>query len=530
MRHHTLCKYLLLSAAVCYTTFGFSQITATQNSINNLKIPEPALGNGYSNDNDQPIGAACLNAAAPTITGSNAGIVDLSTYYNLKTIENQLNIWGDVHVEVGMFSKDLSAEFMHYTENDNLSETLIYRTSLQFKGSEYTVPTSGPLLNSTGQAHASDPDDFRQACGDAYISQTHNGAYLYIFYQLHFLRTIDKTQFDTAFSDKINDFASLTVALQDEITKMHIKGGIHIFAYQTGGNPTYLSTIFQSSDPSAPTPLSECTFDDLTACNMVMTNIINYVTPTYPNSFPNQFSYTPDGSAPANAAIIGIEQLSYDELIPSLHSNSQLTPAITSARDKLGTMLAQTQTYLQRAQYLQPNLPQTYNYEAFQQNLATQINNLQDNEDILQDAGSSCFDDLKDCLTTAWTAFRTLKPVDPNAINAPTTLDIVTTVSGQPTVEQLWVAVDTTNPQKQTFRGLETSPTSGAMPTNLLINISNSDIYITQTDPNTGAIIASYIGGEDSENQYSGTVSYPNGQQGNWTATLTPTDPLQVTK
>jgi hypothetical protein len=87
-----------------------------------------------------------------TYSGSSTGIVDLSKHYDLTTVKEQLNIEADLHVKIGMFSGDDRADFMHYLENDDYSESLIYRTSLTFKDSNYNIPPSPtPILNSIGQ-------------------------------------------------------------------------------------------------------------------------------------------------------------------------------------------------------------------------------------------------------------------------------------------------------------------------------------------------------------------------------------------
>lgn len=491
---------------------------------------DPSLSLGYSNDQDQQLTSICLNPGSLSTSGYNMGYygAQLSSSDELK---QQLNVKNTLHSEYDAFNSNLNDELLSRISTDDMSYTIVYKADMQFKDNNYSVTDqSNPLSPWGKQALSYGADNFRNYCGDAYTTTLHNGAYVYIIYQLNFLSTADKQKFVTYLGNDFNSLAPFTQVMQDTINQQNIKGWINILGYQIGGIPADFPTVFNTPDPSKPIP-SNCDLSNLLACSPLVSNIADYLSTNSenPEGFVKQIgSYTPDGPIPVNAGTVGMEYTEYSSLNPAYNSKSQLTPDVIAMRDKLSTMLETTQAYSQRAQYLKIALPWTYNYQVFRQNLDTQINNLQDNTFLLYDAGANCFNNLSTCISNTASDFMRMKPIKKSAIAAPETLDVITTVSGQPTTEQLFVAVDTTNPQDQTFQGNQITatpvPYPGAMPSNATINISNSDIYITQTDPNTGAITAGYIGGLDTTNHYSGTVNFTDGRQGTWTAVLTPAD------
>lgn len=507
-KHHL--KPLVLTVAAIWGVMIFNTAVA---------YPTTGLAGGYSNDLDHGLGVQCLNNEPTTITGSNTGFSGPFTLI-IAELEERLNVKSPLtnHIESGAFDNGGSSELMSQLSSDNLSEAIIYANDGQFKGSMYNLSPTGNYLNSLGTAAIQQgADHFRSVCGDAYAASIHNGADLYIIYQFHFLSTTDKQKFDSM-QYSFETFSPFTQAMQDQINSMHIRGNFHLLGYQVGGEPQYLPAAMGHNDT--------CDLSNLLPCNPI--SAINYLIGSDPNGFPNQFnSYGPDGQIPLNAAPVGLEQASYAALGPQFKSNSQLTPEMTAMRDKLGSLLQITQNYLQRGLYLQDALPGTYNYQVFQQKLATQVSNLEYNEQALQSAGANCFNDLSSCVDTATAALNHLKPLKKSAFIVPETLDVSIRINYQPSAEQLFVAVNTTDPKNQSFRGNEINPTPGTMPTNVLIGIDGQSIQMTQLNPTptpTGNIIALYKGSYWGNNLYKGSVAYSNGQTGTWTAVLTPAD------
>ena len=121
-------------------------------NLSGVSTPSAILGYGYSHDNGQPTLTDCLNLGVPIYSGKNEGRVDYSQFYNYNDVKQQLRWSIGLDVGVGLFSVDATASFMHYIENDNLSESLIYRTFMKYKDKN-AVPKviNGTYLNKDGR-------------------------------------------------------------------------------------------------------------------------------------------------------------------------------------------------------------------------------------------------------------------------------------------------------------------------------------------------------------------------------------------
>ena len=152
---------------------------------------------------------------------------------------------------------------------------------------------------------AKSPADFRQTCGDTYINAIHHGATLYVALQLHFNKKIDKTAFDEKFGVSFYNLIGFSAEIKKSLTTIHSKGNIHVMAYQLGGDPTQLSKLFGSGESPTidPSPITQCSFDNMKSCNALLGNVLKYITTTYPA----QLKLPADGSVPGLAAETGFE-------------------------------------------------------------------------------------------------------------------------------------------------------------------------------------------------------------------------------
>lgn len=495
-------------------------------------IPTPKLGGGYAADSDQPLTVVCLNPGTPSYGGTNTGVVDFVRSYDMNSVEDQLGMKLNGHIGIGWFGADAKAEFMHYMSTDDLSESLLYRTSLEFKNIQYNAPASD-VLNSTGIMHLKNgPADFRQYCGDAYVAQINHGAYLYLALQFHFLSKQDKTNFDAQFKGDFASLANLTTDLSRKIDQSHIQGNIHLLALQEGGDPQYLSQIFQSQDPNQPSPYTDCSLENIDACTAVMNSAMNYISNAQ-TGFPSQLVLAPGEQYPANAAETGIVPTDYYAIIHE-HTDSKLTPQIVSMRDKLGNYLQQTQAQAQRGEYLQTSIQHyPFVYDDFAMQLQNTIQALQTNESNLLIAGRTCFDDLDNCLVVVQNTLNQLIPIDNNTLTPPETIQL-NEINNRGNTNQLYVATDNDPPvplMPKTFLGIQTTPTiTGEY--DLDFEISDEQIYLTKRDHATDTVIAYYQGVVSGENTYTGTVDYTDTSipSGTWSATVTPFTPMKREK
>lgn len=486
-----------------------------------LGVPSPQLGYGYSTDNNQSTQEVCLHLAAPTYSNSNTGLVELNKLYDLNEMKQQLDFKADTHFTIGFFEASAAADFMHYMENDNLSESLIYRTTYSFKDmSAAPKAIFGSFLDKTGSDQwKAGPQQFRTACGDSYVSQMHTGAYLYIVYQFDFSNAIDKQNFDATFGASYASLGQFSAELKKQSSSLHIHGAMHVMAYQTGGDPTQLGTIFKAPFPWQPSPISLCSFSNLQACSQLMDGIINYVS-NPKTGFPSQLQkMSPGNKIPDLAAVTGIETADYSHLDPKLVTQSIITPAITTARDNLGTYLDTTTTHLQRAEYIQGIINYPFIYDDYKAELSSYIDTLKTNQENLQTGGMSCFNTPQTCVATSESTIRSLNPDDGKALTMPQRFEISQTIAGN--TSQLLMAEAPTSPPagQQLFYGTQTAPTQTG---EYDVSLSNdgSTIYMILRDHTTQAIIASYQGQFMGGTSYQGTFTLTAGGSGTWTGSL----------
>lgn len=496
---------------MCFQNYVFSD--------NDPVPPSPVLGWGWSNDNSLATGMNCLNLPLkPVFSGSSSGIVESKNLTDLQDIEDQLNIYADGHTGIGLFSATDSAHFMQYIENDNLSETFIYRTTLSFKDAN-AAPRAvfGSFLNVMGKEQwKAGPATFRQACGDSFVSQIHYGAYLYIAYQFHFLNQVDKREFDSAFTSSTENLENFNTALETKAASLHIQGNLHIVAYQKGGDPTVLSNIFQSTNPFDPTATSRCPLSDLSDCEKVMQNIAVYASDGI-NGFPSQLKITPDQEVPQLAADVANTSVDYSKLDPEYVTKSLLTSDIISARDGLGSLYNNQNSMLQRANYLTTAIQMyPYVYDDFMATLKSDITTLISNVDILREAGYNCFQNLDQCIDGYNSAKASLGRVNQSDFTLPEQIKVSETNGFGTVINNIFVAKQAgSNPTA--FIGAQYQPTVGPFTVQVLNDAPN--IKIIKQD-SYGSIIAVYDGVlEDNQGDYKGTVSYPSthAPDGTWT-------------
>lgn len=472
-----------------------------------LSTPSPQLGGGYSHDQSQPLPIMCLNNGPITYSGNNSGITESEIRYSLEDVKKQLDLMLEMHVDLGIFDASSKTEFAQYMQDDNLSLSLIYRTNLLFKDSNYNLPSSGEVLNHTGKQWLNDPDSFRAYCGDGYVAQMHHGAYLYVVFQMNFTREEDKKRFEEKLSGSFMGIGDFNAALKTQSSKLGVDGNIHIIAYQVGGYPQRLAQIFNSDDFNHPSTLSRCALTDITNCMSVMSGVIKYIT----TDFPNQVKIDDNYPVPQMAAETGVETNDYQAIIPK-NGDSLLTPEIIDARDKLGQLLTEQQAYHQRAEYLKTLIHYPYIYDQTQIKLNQLSSDTAFNISLLKSTGRSCFNNVKSCLKNTNYTEEHLKKIDQNAVVLPNRFEIQElSDEGREINQQLFVDSQKGNPIYQKLRGVQTSPTiSGNYDIDL--SFQEAEVYLTKRDHLNHKIIAQYQGALMEEGVYAGRVNYSGSQ------------------
>ncbi len=498
--------FTLILSFFTYSSFAFT-------------VPTGALGGGYSTDGDQALPIMCLNAGPVFYTGSNIGKVDYAQSYDLSDVQTQLGITVKLHVGFGLFSMNNDFNFAKTTSQQTLAETLIYRSTYQFKDSNYAIPTSGPILSPVGQQYESDPTSFRRYCGDSYIAQLHNGAYLYIAFQLQFLSKEDQEKFNNHFSADFSNIFKLTNDITHQIQNQHIQGSIHLMAVQEGGDPTQLGHIINKGT-------ALCSLNNMSACVDEMQTILSYINGDMgKSSFPGQLDDGTKGAVPPiNAAIVGYEPYDYNAII-HIQSKSKLTPAIIVTRDQLGDSLKTYMTLFNHATYVR-NMAVDFNYvyDLYKDKLNDAIYKVQQNIRLLQVAGQTCFDNLDQCLSMAEQTASKIQPVTAHDIVLPTTLTFTETYIDGTQVPEIFVDAGTASSQGELYRGTIAVAGSSSTPEyDVYIQNNGAAIAMVKYDHITLQLLAVYRGTSHGKDHFSGTVNYPGIQKmGSWSGTLIP--------
>jgi hypothetical protein len=373
--------------------------------------PAATLGFGYSTDRDTPT-VMCIDPGTTTYGGSGRGLVDVAKNYSLREIKKFLHISTDIDINVGLFSDDITADFVHQSEDDQYSESFMYRTAIELRNSIYNPPATGDVLNRVGQAFQKDPDAFRKYCGDKYVSQIYWGGQLYLGVKMQFHNSDDRQTFDTEMKGSYADIFSMDAKLSEAVSKVNKEGAISIYAFQLGGDPTKLGKILGGGGGKA--PITQCSFDNLQKCQDMLNALITYATSTEGDNFPTQIKIGgPD--VPVSAAQLGPDLLEYAYLGVPISASSKLTPEIKQARLHLADELSQTTTDIHRTQFLIG----TSSYPPYTQKLQGVLDNLQYNNALIDNAGQTCFTDLDNCLATQQQTDLNLKPIDHDLLKGP---------------------------------------------------------------------------------------------------------------
>ncbi len=482
-------------------------------------VPTVQVGAGYSTDENQVAMSNCINVGTVTYSGSTQS-GDFMANYSLDAVQQQLGInittTANPHIGSNLFLLDERYNFVKTASSQNLTETFIYRTNYLFKDSDYNLPTTEPILNAIGQQYQNDPVDFRQYCGDSYITQIHNGAYLYTVLQFQFLTPADQQTFDINIADHANNVSTFIQTL-NKMSSYAIQGTMHVAGVQAGGDPSQLATILDSNTVN-------CSLTNPAACVQSMQTLISYNNGNMgSNSFPAQLVDPTHGAIPPeNAVAVGYELENDQIIVPVKSAPSQLTPIIVAARDQLGRDTESYMTLLNQANYL-ITVPFNYHYvyDAYKQNLSTASNKINNNLIILNNAGQTCFANLSQCLSVEHQAYQQIQPVTAKDMALPGVINLIETNDSAQT-PQIFVDAGTSSARGEHYYGTIAQPTSTAE-YDVYELMNGSRMSIMKYDHNTQQLLATYDGVDQGNNQFSGTVEYPTTQaSGTWTATIVP--------
>lgn len=225
------------------------------------------IGQGFDGTASRAKAQMCLNAERREVGGSSSTI-SLSYTNDWRSIETSLGL--DVEASYGIYSA--AASFRRQTQEDSLSVSYVFGGTTSFKDVTVGNYTISPMVRGI-----TDPRDWTQVCGDAYVSKMSRGASLYTAMKFSFQSQEEKTQFKASFGIAGGFSAKAALELAQKTSQKNLS--IQISAVQVGGDAAALSKALSGMDAGT------CSTTDPNACFGYLTSLQSYAS----NVFPKQF-------------------------------------------------------------------------------------------------------------------------------------------------------------------------------------------------------------------------------------------------
>lgn len=336
-----------LLAIACENKIGSSENLNSQTKQKTLELPNDGLyklgmGSGY--DTFSKTGTSrqpCLKAASDPnniLIANPTAIINIEQLSDLSSLQDSLGV--DVSTKIGAdrFMVSAAANFARDSKDDAYSTSFIYlykyagdavfRAGSLNQGDDALTPVAIMKRNKA-------PADFREMCGNGYVSQMDAGAVLGVRLTLTFNSHVDQQRFNANMSASLG-LNNIAAAIQKATTQSNVHVGFSLSAIQLGGQPQKLNQIFKKPDPSKNYPFVDCgdiKGTDNNACKTMISDIIEYAA-----GMDAQLS-TPDGK-------INLDNLYYSNPTIEKYSNLGIdTQAPDPSDEVLDAMQKLTKNY-----------------------------------------------------------------------------------------------------------------------------------------------------------------------------------------
>jgi hypothetical protein len=468
-------------------------------------------GDGYSYDNGRSVQKSCLNLGNSTYSGKNSGMLYVFRPLSIQSTRASLG----VRDQQGNYTIDAFADipqvFNNFLQDNDLAESFVYESEYVFKSKHANPQEEGlfhPNLNDYGkQAWLDGADNFRAQCGDSYVSEANYGAKIYIAFQFHFLTKQDKDNFDAQFSPYFSHLDEFLVQLQKHPGEA--SDSVHVMADQEGGDTEALDNLFTSTSPTIKNSQTLCPLNNLKNCTDLMNRLVEYEAASLPSQFPISSAQEP----PSSAVITSIVTQPYTSLDSDLVTTSQLTKAITDARNELGQQYDLDNAQWQRSEFLNSQMLGGYAYGTYKEQLSDYSFAMAENlQSIEGGTVSGCFIyPIAQCPTIATATINNLHPTNPDLLKLPERI-IVSEVYGNTVTQYAFVvAPDSPKTGLRQFLGMEIAPEpQNSYDINVQSLMSGTELSMVRKDHITQKTLAVYDGYLSSTAHYfTGTVTYP---------------------
>lgn len=367
-----------------------------------------ALGEGWSSDNDAPVGQCLLGTM--DYVGTPSASLSLDVLYRYEDVLNQLNFSVDGSFTCAGFQAKAATNYSHMLEDTAYTQTFIYRATIFLKNRHFVPPVDKLPLTWIGQQYAQDPVAFRANCGDKFIYEQQIGGVLYVAVKFKFRTAQEKLDFDASIEFAVGSLAKLSENLYKAASSIRKNGNVSVTAFQIGGDPTKLGEILNAKSGSSVVSVLNCSLNNLNACHEAIDQILKYATESTSGDFPAQFK-TDDPQSLVGPGVIKNILQNMTTVVPVKIGPSLVTQAIVDARAKLSKdyQIALTQTNEVNG-LLASHVPLSWDYT---QKLNTLKTNVSNNNAILRHAGQACYmGDLSQCLSQKALAEHKLLPIN----------------------------------------------------------------------------------------------------------------------
>lgn len=295
----------------------------------NQNIPVALLGGGYSSDRQMPGEYICVNKGNVSYSGNSESFVDMGSSIDFETLNQVLNTDISAGLNIGVFSADMTAQYVRYVEDSTYSLSYYFYSQIELPYQLFNPTSYGKsALNSYGQGvYNSSIESFRELCGDKYIQQFQLGASLASTLKINFASQYEKSVFIEHVSASFLGIDVASSTIEKTAVQYSLNGNLELSALQVGGNAGQLAKIFNASEAGYYT--TSCAINDLKACNQIIEGILSYSS----SNFAKQVNFT-DGVVTGDPAPIAYVLAKYTDLGLS-NSSTIITPEINEARTTL---------------------------------------------------------------------------------------------------------------------------------------------------------------------------------------------------
>lgn len=417
----------LVLKSILLCTSGVTAALATPSLATEPTLPNQAvLGYGYSTSETQ-FKSMCfkLNSITPHISKGASSILSEQVTSDLSAATIAVGLAGGVSIDLasdypqtaGLFNASFENSRMLYYTKNNLTRSYVISIAHQYPTTSFAAenqqtyqltPEAQAFFDAAQVSH--NWSDFRDLCGDAYVSEISYSALLVINISLHFLTDDVGVAFDMTFRPPASvawlnwtngPFKTLYHAYWNFYTKYNPGGNIIISATQQGGIPQRLGNIFKKAgavvtdNPSAGMQSFDFNCDprDKT-CLEFYDNILDYPNEKFKKE---QLKTTHANEAPTNTYPVATRTQPYTFLFGGNEPAKTLVPPkILNIRQRLVEQLGETNQDLNRVNYLQQiTAAAPFIYGPLLSELNKALVELKENRKLVQKWGLSFFDDAQ---------------------------------------------------------------------------------------------------------------------------------------